>query len=82
MVMPKCTTTCAASRLASTDTPIMNEECINHVEMHAGTALCTLAKESKKKGVTLGGHGYGKLPQARISRVTDSPSGEIQGMRR
>ena len=35
-----------------------------------GTALRKLSTESKKKGVTLGGRGYGKLTQATITKLT------------
>ena len=52
------------------DTPIQKEECINHVAKRVGTALRKLSTESKKKGVTLGGRGYGKLTQATITKLT------------
>ena len=52
------------------DTPIEKEECVNHVSKRLGTALRKLSTESKKKGVALGGRGYGKLTQATITKLT------------
>lgn len=52
------------------DTEIIKEECINHVAKRLGTALRKLAMQSKKKGVTLGGQGHGKLTQATNVKLT------------
>ena len=52
------------------DTSTEKEECVNHVSKRLGTALRKLSTESKKKGVTLGGRGYGKLTQATITNLT------------
>ena len=52
------------------ETPIEKEECINHVAKRLGTALRKLATESKKRGVTLGVRGSGKLTQPVITKLT------------
>ena len=52
------------------DTVIEKEECVNHVAKRLGSALRKLSTQSKKKGVTLGGRGYGKLTQATITKLT------------
>ena len=46
------------------------EECVNHVAKRMGTALRNLSTQGKKKDVTLGGRGYGKLTQAVITTFT------------
>ena len=52
------------------DMKITKEECINHVNKRMGTALRKLATQTKKTGVTLGGHGNGKLTQGTIKQLT------------
>ncbi len=52
------------------DVPPTKEECVNHVAKRMGTALRNLSTQGKKKGVTLGGRGYGKLTQAAITKYT------------
>ena len=52
------------------DTVIVKEECINHVAKRLGTALRKLSTQSKKKGVTLGGRGWGKLTHSAIVKLT------------
>ena len=51
------------------DTPIEKDECINHVANRVGTALRKLSTQSKKKGVTLGGRGHGKLTHSAITKL-------------
>ncbi|XP_076458821.1 uncharacterized protein LOC143292431 [Babylonia areolata] len=51
------------------DTEISKEECINHVSKRLGTALRNLVSDNSKRGVTLGGRGYGKLTQMNISKL-------------
>ena len=43
------------------DVKLQNEEWVNHVAKCLNTALRKLASSGKKAGVTLGGHGFGKL---------------------
>ena len=50
--------------------PIEKEDFINHVAKRLCTALRKLAMESKKRGVTLGGRGNGKLTQPVITKLT------------
>ncbi|KAK2185091.1 hypothetical protein NP493_246g02030 [Ridgeia piscesae] len=52
------------------DVKITKEECINHVAKRMGTALRKLATQTKKTGVTLGGHGDGKLTKGTIKQLT------------
>ena len=52
------------------DVPPTKEECVNHVAKRMGTAFRNLSTQGKKKGVTLGGRGYGKLTQAAITKYT------------
>ena len=52
------------------DVEIVKEECINHVAKRLGTALRKLSTQSKKKGVTLGGRGWGKLKHTAIVKLT------------
>ncbi|MEG7524040.1 MAG: hypothetical protein M3H12_13215, partial [Chromatiales bacterium] len=53
------------------DVEVHKEECINHVAKRLGTALRKLAASGKKRGVTLGGRGYGRLTQLTIRKLTD-----------
>ena len=52
------------------DTVIVKEECINHIAKRLGTALRKLSTQSKKKGVTVGGRGGGKLNLPTILKLT------------
>ena len=52
------------------DVSLTKEECVNHVAKWMGTALRNLSTQGKKKGVTLGGRGYGKLTQAAITKLS------------
>ena len=47
------------------NTKLVKEECINHVSKRLGTAL----RKLKKPGVSLGGHGHGKLTDNVINRL-------------
>ena len=70
------------------DVELEKEECVNHVAKRLGTALRKLATQGKKAGVTLGGHGRGKLTQRVITQLTQyygnavrAHSGDLDGMR-
>ena len=52
------------------NTVIVKEECINHVAKRLRTALRKLSTKSKKKGVTLGGRGRGKLTHPAVVKRT------------
>ena len=51
------------------DTPVEIEESVNHMANWLGMALHKLATESKKSGITHGGHGHGKLMHATIAKL-------------
>jgi putative NIF3 family GTP cyclohydrolase 1 type 2 len=48
---------------------IEKEECVNHVAKRLGTALRSLVTDNRKKGVTLGGRGHGKLTQMAMKKL-------------
>lgn len=50
-------------------TPIMKEECINHVSKRLGTGIRNKIKECKAKGVTLGGKKRGNLTEGTIIKL-------------
>ena len=52
------------------DVEIEKEECLNHVAKRLGTALRNVVADCRKKGVTLGGHGRGRLTQNTIRKLT------------
>lgn len=49
---------------------IKKEECINHVSKRLGTALRLVVKESRARGITLGGKGHGSLKETTIKKLT------------
>ncbi|GFT25530.1 uncharacterized protein TNCV_3174051 [Trichonephila clavipes] len=49
---------------------IKNEECINHVSKRLGTGLRNAVKESRARGISLGGKGHGTLKEATIKKLT------------
>ncbi|XP_035825594.1 uncharacterized protein LOC118477666 [Aplysia californica] len=51
------------------DVTVEKKECVNHVAKRLGTALRKLVEDKKKVKVTLGGHGKGKLTQAKIGKL-------------
>ena len=69
------------------DVGILKEECVNHVAKRLGTALRKLSTQSRKRGVTLGGRGFGKLTAATVVKLTGyygkairSHAHDLQGM--
>ena len=69
------------------DMGILKEECVNHVAKRLGTALRKLSTQSRKRGVTLGGRGFGKLTAATVVKLTGyygkairSHAQDLQGM--
>ena len=69
---PKCnqnyegTFTRLANMQVYGDVELQKEECVNHIAKHLNTALRKLASSGKKVGVTLGGHGFGRLTGKKI----------------
>ncbi|GFO20577.1 hypothetical protein PoB_004708200 [Plakobranchus ocellatus] len=51
------------------DVVILKEDCINHVGKRLGTALRNLVADCSKKGITLGGRGYGRLTAETIWKL-------------
>ena len=51
------------------DHRVFKEECINHVGKRLGTALRNLTSDCSKRGITLGGKGYGRLTQMAIGKL-------------
>ncbi|XP_070175731.1 uncharacterized protein [Littorina saxatilis] len=58
---------------------IEKEECINHVSKRLGTALRNLVTDCRKKGITLGGRGYGQLTLNTIRKLTIYYNRAIRG---
>ena len=52
------------------DVELQKEECVNHIAKHLNTALRKLASCGKKAGVTLGGHGFGKLTGKKMETLS------------
>ncbi|GFW93141.1 uncharacterized protein TNCV_3888821 [Trichonephila clavipes] len=46
------------------------EECINHVSKRLGTGLRNAVKESRARGISLGGKDHGTLKEATIKKFT------------
>ncbi|XP_069672172.1 uncharacterized protein [Periplaneta americana] len=57
-------------KVYGSDMSIVKQECINHVSKRLGTALRKLVKESRSKGVTLGGKKKGSLKETMIKKLT------------
>ncbi|GFT02086.1 uncharacterized protein TNCV_83891 [Trichonephila clavipes] len=49
---------------------IKKEECINHVSKRLGTGLRNAVKESRARGISLGGKGHVTLKEATIKKLT------------
>ncbi|GFW26195.1 uncharacterized protein TNCV_3396911 [Trichonephila clavipes] len=49
---------------------IKKEECSNHVSKRLGTGLRNAVKESRARGISLGGKGHGTLKEATIKKLT------------
>ena len=59
--------------------PVLKEECINHVGKRLGTALRNLVHDNTKRGITLGGKGYGRLTLNTITKLQLYYSRAIRG---
>ena len=55
--------------LIGPDYPVVKEECLNHVGKRLGTALRNVVADNSKRKITLGGVGFGRLTQAKISKL-------------
>ena len=51
------------------DHSIHKEECVNHVGKRLGTALRNVVADNAKRKITLGGVGFGRLTQAKITKL-------------
>jgi len=52
------------------DVLVKKEECLNHVSKRMGTALRNIRTDLSKKGQRIGGIGFGKLTDAKITKLT------------